>query len=163
MPSIDETVLEPSRAERVLVAAGLPVLGGLAGWAVLALHDDWVRLSWVPMRGPAELVSRFLDWAGAWGPAALIGAGVLAGVVLVLVAVGEQVRLRVSADRVVVVRPGSTREHRAADVREVVVEGKELVLVGHDGGELARVRTDYPAARLAGAFRAHHYTWQGDR
>lgn len=161
IPPPGTTVLAPSRAERLLVVIGLPVLGVLAGWVVLAFHDAWLNLEWVPMRGPASIVDRFVGWAGAWAPVALLGAGLLLGLVLVAVAIHEEARLEISAETVLIECGDVRREHRGADVREVLVEGKDLVLIAGNGTELHRVRTDYGRSRLAEAFRSHGYTWQG--
>ena len=47
-------------------------------------------------------------------------------------------------------------------VADVFLDGKDLVLLGHDSNELARERTDRPAARLADAFTRHGYPWRTD-
>jgi hypothetical protein len=42
-------------------------------------------------------------------------------------------------------------------VHAVFLDRKELVLLGDDGNELARKKTDRPAARLAEVFTRHGY------
>ena len=45
-------------------------------------------------------------------------------------------------------------------VHAVFLDGKDLVLLGDDGNELAREKTDRSAARLAEAFTRHGYPWR---
>lgn len=157
----EETVLAPSRTERWATAALLPVAGALAGWAVLTWHDAWRALDWVPLRGPAELVDRFDTWLGPWATVVIVGLGVVAGLVLVLIARGEEVTVVVTDKQVEIASGASERSYRADDVREALVDGKHLVLVADNGAELARVRTEFRWAALADAFRAHGYDWTG--
>lgn len=153
------TVLTTSRRDRILTWALLPVLGALAGWVVLAWHDVWLAQVWLPMRGPAEVVNRFAAFLGPWAAPVLIGVGVLAGALAALAALDEEVTLSVSGDGVEVATGSSRRRYPTADVREALADGKHLVLVAHNGTDLARVKTGFRRDRLAAAFRDHGVRW----
>ena len=47
-------------------------------------------------------------------------------------------------------------------VATVFLDGKHLVLLGPDTGELAREKTDQPVSKLAEAFTRHGYPWRAD-
>ncbi len=83
----------------------------------------------------------------------------MAGLVLGLVAQYEQLVVRLSDDRVVLTSKGREREFPRDAVAAVFRDGKQLVLLGRDGGELARQECDLDAARVADAFTEHGYVW----
>ncbi|MEV0689692.1 hypothetical protein [Streptomyces sp. NPDC050388] len=129
----------------VLVGAGV-------GWLVDVLADWLVTLPWAPLQGPAELVASL--------PApALSAAGAVAGLVLGLVAQYEQLVVRLSDERVALTRKGREQEFPRDAVATVFRDGKQLVLLGQDGGELTRQECDLDTGRVADAFTEHGYAW----
>ncbi|WP_405615705.1 hypothetical protein [Streptomyces sp. NBC_00076] len=129
----------------VLLGAGLGLLVDLlAGWLV--------SLPVAPLREPAGLVESLP------GPV-LPAVGAVAGLALGLVAQYEQLVIRLSGDRVVLTRKGREREFSRDAVAAVFRDGKHLVLLGHDEGELARQECDLSAGRVSGAFTRHGYVW----
>ncbi|WP_326691724.1 MULTISPECIES: hypothetical protein [unclassified Streptomyces] len=129
----------------VLVGVGL-------GWLVGLLADWLLTLPWAPMRGPVELVASI--------PApGLPAAGAVAGLVLGFVAQHEQLVVRLSDDRVVLARKGREEEFSPDAIAAVFRDGKQLVLLGHDGGELTRQGCDLDAGRVADAFTERGYAW----
>ncbi|AEW98394.1 YqeB family protein [Streptantibioticus cattleyicolor] len=137
-----------------LVGAGTGrLLGPLAHWLV--------TLPWAPMQGPARLVA-------ALPAPVLYAVGAVAGLALGLVARHEQLVIRLTGDHVVLSRKGRQHGFARDAVATVFRDGKDLVLLGHDGGELARQACDIDANRVADAFAAHGYRWaksdpHGDR
>ncbi|CAM5722799.1 hypothetical protein SALBM311S_11663 [Streptomyces alboniger] len=67
--------------------------------------------------------------------------------------------IRLSGDHVVLARKGREREFSRDAVAAVFRDGKQLVLLGHDGGELARQECDLSAGRVVDAFTRHGYAW----
>ncbi|MFV2119018.1 hypothetical protein ACE14D_11460 [Streptomyces sp. Act-28] len=126
--------------------------GAGAGWLAGHLADWFVTLPRVPMQGPAELV------ASVPAPWPAVG-GSVAGLVLGLVAHHEQLVIRLSDDRVVLTCKGRTQEFSHDAVATVFRDGGQLVLLGRDGGELARQECDLDARRVADAFAGHGYGW----
>lgn len=146
------TVLGQSIVSTVCIYAVFVLVGAGVGWLVDFLADWLVALPWAPLQGPAELVASL--------PAlALTAAGAVAGLVLGLVAQHEQLVVRLSDDRVVLTSKGREREFPRDAVATVFRDGKQLVLLGRDGGELARQECDLDTARVADAFTEHGYVW----
>ncbi|TDC57568.1 hypothetical protein E1281_04445 [Actinomadura sp. KC345] len=129
------------------------MLGGAGLGRLLGLLADWlVTLPWAPMQGPAELVTSI--------PAAVLPAvGVLAGAVLGVVAQYEQTVMRLDGDEVVLTRKGRQERLSRADIATVCRDGRHLVVLGTEGGELARHECGLPFGRVAGAVVRHGYPW----
>ncbi|TDC84158.1 hypothetical protein [Actinomadura sp. 7K507] len=128
-------------------------LGGAGvGWLVGLLADWLVTLPWAPMQGPAELVGSI--------PAVVLPAvGLLAGLVLGSVAQFEQLVVRLGKDDVVLTRKGRQQRFAREDVATVCRDGKQLVVLGPDGGELARHECGLDFGRVAAAVTEYGYLW----
>ncbi|PZG19443.1 hypothetical protein C1I95_11640 [Micromonospora craterilacus] len=150
------TVVGGDAGELLVLWGGIPVLGGAAG-GLLALGAGWVAdLPWAPLQGLFRLVDRLNEgYALAGG----VGVGVLAGLVIAAIGTAERVRVTVDGSRVRLRRGSTEREVGRSETRVAFVDGKDLVLLDGDDGELVRQRSDLPAAQLAGAFREHGWPW----
>ncbi|MFD3822095.1 hypothetical protein [Streptomyces sp. NPDC058625] len=146
------TVLGQSAWSTVCVYFVFTLAGAGAGWLAGLLADWLVTLPWAPLQGPAELV---VSIPAPWLPAA----GSVAGLALGLVAQHEQLVIRLSDDRVVLTRKGRAQEFSRDAIAAVFRDGKQLVLLGHDGGELTRQECDLDVGRVADAFTEHGYVW----
>ncbi|WP_158713226.1 hypothetical protein [Streptomyces sp. NRRL S-1813] len=60
---------------------------------------------------------------------------------------------------VVLTRKGRSQTFRRDAIATACRDGKHLVLLGHDGGELAREECEVNGGRLADAFTEHGYAW----
>jgi hypothetical protein len=140
----------------VLVPA---LLGAGLGWALTALVDLLLGLPWIPFRGPLSLIDSVPDQIAV---PVLIGLGLLVGVIFGLYALHEELSITVDDHRVRLRRGDADRRLNRTAIADVFLDGKDLVLLGHDSNELARERTDRPAARLADAFTLHGYPWRAD-
>jgi hypothetical protein len=130
--------------------------GAGVGWLVTLLADWLVTLSWAPLQGPAKLVTSVPEpWLTIGG----VAVGALVGLVVGLVAVHESLSVRVSAGRVVLKVRDSSQEFGRGEVDLAVRDGKQLVLLGADGMEIAREDCGLRWARVAEAFGAHGYRW----
>ncbi|MGW1373045.1 YqeB family protein [Streptomyces sp. NPDC002446] len=146
------TVLGRSVWGTVCVYAVCVLAGAGVGWLAGLLADWLVSLPWAPLQGPARLLASI---PGPWLPAA----GAVAGLVVGLVAQHEELVIRLSDERVVLTRKGRDREFPYDAIATVCRDGKHHVLLGRDGGELAREECDLDAGRLSGAFAEHGYAW----
>ncbi|MFJ1872130.1 hypothetical protein ACIOMV_12060 [Streptomyces chartreusis] len=108
------------------------------------------------MQGPARLLTSVPE---PWQSVGSVGVGAGLGLVVGFVAVHESLSVRVSADRVVLGIRDSSQEFGRDRVGLVVRDGKQLVLLGPDGMEIAREKCGLPWTRLAAAFAAHGYRW----
>jgi hypothetical protein len=150
-------VVAPPPAERALVWVGFPLIGAAAGWLLKSLAEWATSLPWVPFQGPLELVASVPDPQATIGSLAL---GVAGGLVVAVLAEQDYVRVTVEDDQLTVTRGGSSRRVPRASVEAVFLDGKQLVLLGHETDEVVREGGDLPdAERLEAAFRAHGYPW----
>ncbi|MGW5211312.1 YqeB family protein [Streptomyces sp. NPDC004051] len=146
------TVLGQPALDIACLYAAFVLVGAGVGWLVDFLADWLVTLPWAPLQGPAELVALL--------PAPVLpAAGAVAGLALGLVAQHEQLGIRLSDDRVALTRKGREQEFPHDAVATVFRDGKQLVLLGHDGGELTRQECDLDTGRVAEAFTEHGYAW----
>jgi hypothetical protein len=156
-PGGGATVVAPPPAERALVWVGFPLIGAAAGWLLKSLAEWATSLPWVPFQGPLELVASVPDPQATIGSLAL---GVAGGLVVAVLAEQDYVRVTVEDDQLTVTRGGSSRRVPRASVEAVFLDGKQLVLLGHETDEVVREGGDLPdAERLEAAFRAHGYPW----
>ncbi|GIJ80758.1 hypothetical protein SAMN05443287_110109 [Micromonospora phaseoli] len=150
------TVVSGGATELLVLWGGIPLVGGAAG-GLLAAGSGWVAgLPWAPMQGLFRLVDGLPDGYALTGG---VGAGVLVGLVIAAIGHAERVRVTVSGHQARLRRGSTEREFGRRDTGAVFVDGKDLVLLGTDDGELVRQRGDLPAERLADAFRAHGWPW----
>lgn len=158
-PSSDPTAVGPTTGERALLWAGFPVLGAVALWLVSRAADWVASLPWAPMQGVFKLV------ASAPEPLLSIGAlivGVLAGLAIAFFADLEYVTADIGPDQAALTVDGVTRTVPRAATAAVFQDGKNLVLLGHDATELARLHGDFDTKRFAAAFERHGYPWRPD-
>ncbi|WP_433531696.1 YqeB family protein [Micromonospora sp. CA-263727] len=150
------TVVSGGSGELLVLWGGIPAAGGAAGW-LLAAGAGWVAsLPWAPVQGLFRLVDGVSTGYALGGG---VGLGVLAGLVIAGIGTAERVRVTVDGTRARLRHGGAEREVGRAQTRAVFVDGRDLVLLDADDGELARQRSDLPADRLAGAFREQGWPW----
>ncbi|MGI5468834.1 YqeB family protein [Streptomyces sp. CA-132043] len=153
----EATRIGPGTGSRALARAGFPVLGAALGW-LLDAAAGWVAgLPWAPLQGLFRLVASLPE------PQATIGAallGLLAGVLLALLAEHDYVHAAVGPARTVLTRGGRNHILHRADVSAVFPDGTHLVALGRRTEELLRLKGDFDTGAFAAAFRAHGYPWQ---
>lgn len=132
------------------------VAGAGLGWGATFLARWLVTLPVAPMRKPAELVNSIPD---PWRTVALVAAGLVAGLVGGLLVLHHELSVRVSGDAVSLTVADEPREFRHDRVALAFQDRGHLVLLDHEGGELAREKCDLNASRLAAAFTGHGYPW----
>ncbi|MEV5629289.1 YqeB family protein [Micromonospora tulbaghiae] len=152
----EDVVVDGGRGELVLFWAGFPLAGaGLA--AGLTALSGWIAgLAWFPFQGLFELLAR---WPDERSHPIGIGVGLLAGLLLAVVAVRERLTVTVGHRSVRLHRDGHGRDLARADVAGVFVDGTALVLLDTAGGELAREKSDLDAGRLRAAFTRQGWPW----
>ncbi|MFC8667697.1 hypothetical protein [Streptomyces sp. NPDC057199] len=149
----EATVLAEPVWQLMLVCVGC---GGVGGWLLTLLADLWLSLHWVPMKGPARLLTAVPD---PWLTVGAVVVGLAVGLLLGFTAVYESLTARISDSGVVLTVKDEDREFTHDEIALACRDGKQLVLVAPDGGELARENCGLPWRRLAEAFDAHGYDW----
>ncbi|MFC7302804.1 hypothetical protein ACFQVC_01060 [Streptomyces monticola] len=138
------------------VPFALAVIGTGAGFAVKHLAQWLVTLPRAPFKGPAETLTAVPE---PWLTVGLLVAGAVVGLLAGFIILHEELAVRVAADRVVLSRADSPREFARGQVAMAARDGKDLVLIGTGGEQLAREECDFTARRLAAAFTTHGYAW----
>ncbi|MEV4625832.1 hypothetical protein AB0J90_06020 [Micromonospora sp. NPDC049523] len=153
----DERVVAEPGWERLLIWILFPLLGAGAIAGLHALTDWFVKLPWAPVKIAAKFVDDLPDPAATLGAIAI---GVVAGLIVAVTAVHEQLVVTVGADRVTLARrDGTVRQVDGKAVDLVFLDGKHLVLLDAAGAELAREKSDLKGELLREAFEAQGYRW----
>ncbi|KXK59355.1 hypothetical protein AWW66_24755 [Micromonospora rosaria] len=150
------TVVGGGAGELVLMWAGFPVLGAVAGWGLAVGAGFVADLPWFPVQGLFAAIDRLPEPHATIGAVAL---GALAGLVVALVGTAERLTVTVDVDRCRLRRDGTEQAVPRRGVRAVFRDGKDLVVLGAADEELARERSDLDAGRLEAAFRQHGWPW----
>ncbi|MEU8866732.1 hypothetical protein AB0D23_37100 [Streptomyces umbrinus] len=153
----EATVLAEPVWQLMLVCVGC---GGVGGWLLTLLADLWLSLPWVPMKGPARLLTSVPE---PWLTVGAVVVGLALGVLVGFIAVYESLTARISDSGVVLTIRDSDQEFARDEIALACRDGRQLVLVAPDGGELARERCGLPWRRLAETFTAHGYEWGAPR
>ena len=156
MTSGQASVVGLDRGDRVVLWVGGPLVGLGIGWALPYVADWADRQPWVPFGGPLHLIA---SWGGSWVALTLLTAGVLAGLAFAANAIWETTEITVTGTEVRLTAKGHTDTIAAGDLAGAFVDGKRLVLLGKDGGELARRPHESKPAELAAAFTTHGHPW----
>jgi len=152
------TVLALARSDRIVIVAGIPVVGLLVGLLVPALARWALDLPWgLPMR-PVFRVVGAVD--RPWEVAVNLAIWFAAALVVVRSALTDGVRVTLTDDEVRLDRSGWSRTIRRTDIDAVFVEGRRLVALDRASRRLVREAALAPAAALAAGFRAHGYPWR---
>ncbi|TDB70750.1 hypothetical protein [Micromonospora sp. KC723] len=151
------TVVDGGVTELVVMWAGFPLLGTGLGAALTAASGWLAERPWVPFDGWFAFLAR-LPEQQAYAAGCAVPA--LAGLVLAYVGTRERLTVTVGRTAVRLRHDGHEQEVSRATVAGVFVDGTALVLLGVDGGELAREKSDLNRERLASAFTGHGWPWR---
>lgn len=152
------TVLGYPRSDKILILVGMPLVGVVLGLLLPILARQVTDLSKLPLRTVVEFVASVEE---TWQVMAFMAGGFVLGLVLAFVSLSESLTVTLTDSRV-----EATHDHWGevgldhAEVAAVFMDGKQLVILGHDSRQLVRGTHAAPAQRLAAAFRAHGYPWQ---
>lgn len=130
--------------------------GAGAGLLVKYLAQWLVTLPKAPFKDPAAFLTSLPE---PWLTLGLLIAGTLAGLLLGLTVLHEELTVRVSGDEVRLTRKGEPSDFPRTRLAVAFRDRKDLVLVDTGGVELAREACDFPERRLAAAFTRHGHRW----
>lgn len=150
------TVIQHGRGFHVLLWTTLLTVGAGLGW-LLAQLPTW--LSHVPLVAGWAMVEFLTSISGPILTVVLAVLGMVVGGVVALTVYDEIVTVEVTAREVTIAAPVTTSRYRRHDIGAVFAEGKDLVLLGTDTEELARVTHRHQAVALREAFGEHGYPW----
>ncbi|ANN14302.1 hypothetical protein SD37_00605 [Amycolatopsis orientalis] len=153
-----ETIVDEPQWLRTASWLGCPLAGAALGWFLQSISGWVVSLSWVPFKGPFQLVS---DIPRPWGAIAGIGAGLVLGLLFAGVWAHERLIVKVTPSRITLLKEGRTRAFEA-ELEAVFFDGKELVLLAADGRELVREKADVDRQAVAKALLDHGHPWRDE-
>jgi hypothetical protein len=150
----DETLIDVPGSHRVLIVAGLTVLG--IGLGIAAPHlIRWAHgVDWLPFQGPMRLLEMLAGRVGSW---LLVVIGGVAGAVIGLGITDDLTKVRIT-DRDVTFIKGRKKERFArAQVTAAMIDEGHLVLRDQQDADLIRHDLDVPADRVRQALRTHDW------
>lgn len=142
--------------ERIFVLVIPPVLGLILGYFLPAIAEWAAGLPWFPFQGPLELVASV---HGKWITIVTTFIGLVAGMWLSDLVIKESLFITVTDDEVVLKIKGSVQRFSRSDIAAMFIDGKNLVLLGNAGQELAREPYESTPAKIADTFVKHGYPW----
>lgn len=157
----EATVVREPKGGVAVVSVAFVVGGAGLGWLIKAAAGWVAGLPWAPFQGPFRLISEITGAEPVSTIVALV-VGALAGGVVALLAVADMLRVTLTSEEVVLTRGDHRRSLNRSEINAVFMDGKQLVLVGRGGEELAREQNDLKPGRLAEAFRARGYRWSDE-
>lgn len=154
-PTVRRRIAEPA-ATYLLLWLGFPVIGGALLWGVSRIVPWAASQEWMLFRGLFRLADDV--------PEPFLGLGAIAVGVLLGLGIGflghiDVLTVTITDDAVITSRGGKTHRIPAASVDAVFRDRKYLVLLGGDGAELAREKTDLSTDRVRRAFVDCGFTW----
>ena len=151
------TTVQETAAVRYGIWVACPLAGAAAGWGLGLAATGITTLGWFPFQGVFQL---FTDIPQPWGTVVSLGVGAVAGVVFALFWASEMMSVEVSAGGVALRRDDKTFRFGRDEVESAFADGRQLVLLGRDGSELARETSDLSRAELERAFTGQGYRWR---
>lgn len=155
----DTIVLGTSHSETAVFAAGFPILGAALGIGA-KLAADWIAgLPWAPFQGPFRLIAQIPE---PWVTIVLPVLGVIAGIVLVMIMLSEQLTMTLTGRQMELKRGDDRQQIMRSEIHDVFADRKELVVLGAGGAELAREAHEVKSEPLQSGFVRLGYPWRAD-
>ena len=127
------------------VMVGLPLLGLVVGWGVLAIADWVAGLAWAPFQGPFRLVAEAPRPAA---PIVVLALGAVGGLVLGLIVLRDSLVIELTEDEVTLRRGDSVTRVSRSELGSVHFDAKDLGFLDPSGRELARTASDLTPDRV---------------
>ncbi|WP_079911517.1 hypothetical protein [Paenibacillus sp. 32352] len=153
------TIIGLTPFERIFLLIAPPAAGLIVGYFLPSIADWAAGLPWFPFQGPLKLVASIQE---IWLTAVTTILGFIAGMWLSAEAIKDSLIITVSDEEVILNIADSTHRYSRSDIASMFIDGKELVLLGNAGQELARERYESTPAKIADAFVKHRYSWSFD-
>ncbi len=153
------SVLGPTREDHIwtLVLLGG---GGIVVLLVAPIVAGWLaEVPFIPFAEPLRWVGGFDE---PWQWAARAGIGLVAGLVLAVLAIADEHRLEVDDDQVVVIHGDDRRTLRRDMIVGIHRDGGALVIDGTQGRTLLKKKIEAPKDAVRDAFVSRGYPWESN-
>lgn len=154
-----KTVVGFSKATGVFLYGGFGVVGLVLGYFLPRITAFVVQLPWVPFEGPLKLINSI---NGGWLNIVLAILGLIAGLVLAGIAIHETLIATITDKEVQLDKDGHQQTIARKDVDMIFLDGKQLIILGKSGAELAREKTDESLKNIRAGFEKHDYPWSSE-
>ncbi|GED71370.1 hypothetical protein BRE01_50720 [Brevibacillus reuszeri] len=156
-----KTVVGFSTTTGIILYGGFGAAGVVVGYFLPQIAAWALKLPWVPFEGPLKLVNYF---SGIWVNLLLALLGLIVGLVVAAVAVKELLVVTITDEEVQLDKDGHKQTIVRKEIDTVFLDGKQLVILGKSGHELARDKIDESPSTVMDAFKSYDYSWstEGD-
>ncbi|KQL52757.1 hypothetical protein AN964_03975 [Heyndrickxia shackletonii] len=154
-----KTVIGFSATTGFVLYAGFGALGLLLGYFLPRIATWALKLPWVPFEGPLKLIHSF---NGFWVDMIIALVGLIVGLVIASIAVKEILVVTISDEAVQLDKDGHKQTIGQKEIDIVFLDGKQLVILGKSGYELAREKIDESPKKVVDSFKKHGYSWSSE-
>ena len=142
------TLLNFSKADKVILWLGFPLLGLVLGWFLPSIAKWAVTLPWAPFQGPLNLIA---SYNGAWVGFITMVLGLFAGIMVTLFSFHESLEMTIYDEKVMLkLRDDETILKRK--IFHLFLDKKQIVLLGNDEQELFRYKQELNRNTVGAAF-----------
>ncbi|WP_062106045.1 YqeB family protein [Bacillus niameyensis] len=154
-----KTVVGYSNSTGILLYGGFGIVGLILGYFLPRIATWAISLPWFPFEGLIKLINTF---NGFWLQVTLPVLGLIAGLILAAMTISELLIVTITNEEVSLKRGEDIQTIALKDIAMVFLDGKELVILGKSGYELARELTDESAKKIVNVFKDYDYPWSSD-
>lgn len=154
-----KTVVGFSTATGIFLYGGFGLAGLVLGYFLPSITGFALSLPWVPFEGPMKLINAM---NGSWVEFALALLGLVVGLVVASISIKETLVTTITDKEVQFDKDGHLQSIARQDIYTIFLDGKELVILGDSGYELARELIDEAPAVVMEGFEQHSYPWNLD-
>lgn len=154
-----KTVVGFSATTGIILYGGFGAAGLVLGYFLPQIAAWALKLPWVPFEGPLKLVNYF---SGIWVNLLLAFLGLIIGLVIAAVAVKETLVVTITDEEVQLDKDGHKQTIERKEINTIFLDGKQLVILGKSGHELARDKIDESPSTVIDAFKRHGYSWSSE-
>lgn len=139
-----------------LIAVLFPIVLGTIGWFLPKLLDFITRISFFSYSKVIQLLESFNPF---WLSIILMFVGAVIGVLLSLTVYSEALKMSINDQEILINKDDNKKFIKKSEVKEIFMEGNEVVITGNKGQELLREKTDIKKEKIRKIFLYHHYPW----
>lgn len=152
----NHTLLNFSKADKVILWVGFPIAGLVLGWFLPRIAKWGSSLPWVPFQGPLKLIA---SYNGVWVGFITMILGLIAGIALTFLTFHESLEVSIYDDKVILKLRNEETILNKKDILLVFLDKKQLVLLGNDEKEIFRYKQELNEKTVRTAFLQHNYSW----
>jgi hypothetical protein len=151
-----ETELGLSTVDKIFLIIIPPVIGALIGWFIPDIADWSAKIPIMPFGGLLEWIGSL---EGKWVSIAALILGVLTGIIFIFFAFNETLKITITDVDVKLQIHKKVKQIHRDTISAVYMDGRDLVILGDDGYEVFREKSESKRELVARVFSQHMYPW----